>query len=245
MKFGLVVIGDEILSGRRRDTHVDWFRQLLRQQGHMLHWVQVLPDEPELLIRQFAHTMAAGEKVFSCGGIGATPDDHTRACAAVAANQPLVRHQEAQALIEKQFPDSAHPHRVRMADLPQNSQLIPNPVNNVPGFSINEHYFMPGFPDMAHPMGQWVLAQYYPSEQQSEKELSLRVYGVSENELMPILEKLTRTWPQLKLFSLPCMGEVSFVELGFRGVQQLQEAFQQLCDELEGEGIAFVLNDDC
>jgi molybdopterin-biosynthesis enzyme MoeA-like protein len=244
MKFGLVVIGDEILSGRRRDTHVEWFRHILQQQGHALNWVQILPDQPDLLVRQFAQSMSVGERVFSCGGIGATPDDHTRQCAALAAALPLLRHPEAQVLIEKQFPDSAYPHRIRMADLPRGSELIPNPVNNVPGFSLNEHYFMPGFPDMSHPMGQWVLDQYYPAEPEPEKECSLRVFAMSENALMPLLEKMTSEWPGLKLFSLPRMGEESFVELGFRGTEGVEEAFQQLTNELAGMGARFSVNDE-
>ncbi len=241
MKFGLMVIGDEILSGRRRDTHVDWFRKLLNDFGFSLGWVQILPDDPRLLVRQLKQSMEAGERVFSCGGIGATPDDHTRQCAAEAAAVPLVRYPDAQALIEKQFPDSARPYRIRMADLPAGSRLIPNPVNNVPGFSINEHYFFPGFPDMAHPMGQWVLQQYYQPDSNPQRELSLRVYGASENELMPILQKMVDDWPQLKLFSLPRMGAVSFVELGFRGDEAVEQAFAALQQELQRAGMRFEL----
>jgi molybdopterin-biosynthesis enzyme MoeA-like protein len=242
VKFGLYVVGDEILSGRRRDTHVEWFRRILQARGHALAWVQILPDTPELLVRSFRQSLAAGEKAFSCGGIGATPDDHTRDCAAQAAGVPLVRHGRAAQLIEKQFPDSAHPHRIRMADLPQGSALIPNPVNNVPGFSIREHYFLPGFPDMAHPMGAWVLDHYYAPEEKPQRELSLRVYGVSENELMEIMQQMTRDWPALKLFSLPRMGEEAFVELGFRGGEGLEEAYQTLQMALRAAGIGFQLS---
>ena len=239
MKFGLMVIGDEILSGRRRDTHVEWFRKILRERGFALSWVQFLPDEPDRLVRQIRQSMMAEEKVFSCGGIGATPDDHTRRCAARAAGVPLVPHPGAVALIEEQFPDSARPHRIRMADLPQGSELIPNPVNKVPGFSINEHYFLPGFPDMAHPMGQWVLERYYPRELHPPGEVSLRVYGASENELMPILEEFSVAWPKLKLFSLPRMGEECFVELGFAGKNDLMEAFTSLQEVLRQKAFRF------
>lgn len=244
MKFGLVVIGDEILSGRRRDTHVDWFRGILQSYGHSLAWIQILPDDPRILVRQFRQSMEAGERVFSCGGIGATPDDHTRECAALAAGVPLVRHPQAAALIEKQFPDSARPHRIRMADLPEDCELIPNPVNNVPGFYIREHFFMPGFPDMAHPMGQWLLDTLYPREREPERELSLRVYGVSENELMPLLQKMTEDWPGLKLFSLPRMGEEHFVELGFSGRHEVERAFMDLQQELRRAGLRFSLPQD-
>lgn len=243
MKFGLMVIGDEILSGRRRDTHVEWFRHILQDHGFSLGWVQILPDDPELLIHQIRQSMMAGEKVFSCGGIGATPDDHTRQCTAVAAGVPLVRNSEAAALIEKQFPGSARPHRIRMADLPEGSELIPNPVNNVAGFSIKEHYFLPGFPDMSHPMGQWVLDRYYPPDEHAPQTLSLRVYGASENELMPILEKLTGDWPQLKLFSLPRMGEESFVELGFTGSEEIDAAFHSLQQALHRGRFSFTLSE--
>jgi len=85
VNFGLIVIGDEILSGRRRDRHVEFFRGLLAGHGHALHWVQILPDDPALLTGRLRQTMDEGKPVFSCGGIGATPDDHTRRCAAEAA----------------------------------------------------------------------------------------------------------------------------------------------------------------
>ncbi len=241
MKFGLIVIGDEILGGRRRDRHFDFFRELLAQHGHSLFWLQVLPDDPDLLTARLRRTMAEGLPVFSCGGIGATPDDHTRQCAARAAGVPLVRHLEAEALIEARFGEAARPHRVRMADLPQGAELIPNPVNQVPGFSIREHHFLPGFPDMAHPMARWVLENRY-ADAEPERVRSLRVPGVSENELMALMQRLDAAWPELKLFSLPRRGEENFVELGFRGPnEQVERAFRELQRELDRMGMAYHL----
>ena len=236
MKFGLIVIGDEILRGRRRDRHFDFFRMLMHDRGFQLQWMQILPDIPELLVRRLRASMEEGNPVFSCGGIGGTPDDYTRQCAAEAAGVPLVRHAGALAEIEGRFGEEAYPHRVRMADLPRGCELIPNPYNRVPGFSINQHYFMPGFPDMAHPMGEWVMDTYYPADQSPERELSLRVVNVSENELMPLMEELTRHYPQLKLFSLPRIGEERFVELGFHGREGLEEAFAELESRLAAAG---------
>ena len=236
MKFGLIVIGDEILSGRRGDRHFEYFRKLLLSRGFQLAWLQILPDDPELLVRRLRESMAEGIPVFSCGGIGGTPDDYTRQCAAEAAGVPLVRDDRAVAEIEGRFGEGAYPHRIRMADLPEGSELIPNPYNRVPGFSINEHYFMPGFPDMAHPMAEWVLDTYYQADKSPEQELSLRVYNVSENELMPLMMELTGTYPQLKLFSLPRIGETHFVELGFHGKEGLAEAFSELESRLSAAG---------
>ena len=123
-----------------------------------------------------------------------------------------------------------------MADLPKGCELIPNPYNRVPGFSINHHYFMPGFPDMAHPMAKWVLNKYYPADNSPEQEKSLRVYNVSENELMPLMLEMTEKYQQLKLFSLPRIGETHFVELGFHGKEGLTEAFTDLEARLTAAG---------
>jgi len=240
VNFGLIVIGDEILSGRRRDRHVEFFRGLLAGHGHALHWVQILPDDPALLTGRLRQTMDEGKPVFSCGGIGATPDDHTRRCAAEAAGVPLVRHAEAERLIVERFGDAARPHRVRMADLPEGATLIPNPVNQVPGFAIREHHFLPGFPDMVHPMARWVLENRYVDGQAPAVERSLRVPGVSENELMNLMQELQGAWLGLKLFSLPRRGEQNFVELGFHGPRaEVEKAFSQLQERLETMGLAF------
>lgn len=233
MQFGLIVIGDEILSGRRRDRHFDFFRELLAQRGFSLRWLQILPDDPDLLVQRLKDSMQEGIPVFSCGGIGATPDDFTRECAARAADVPSVRHAGAAELIEARFAADAYPHRIRMADLPQGAALIPNPYNQVPGFSINEHYFMPGFPDMAHPMAKWVLQTYYPEDSPPETEMSLRIYGVSENELMNLMQAMTREYPEFKLFSLPRIGDENFVELGLHGGDGLNAAFEDMKSRLE------------
>lgn len=227
-QFGLIVIGDEILKGKRRDRHFDAFRELLGERGFGLAWLQILPDDPALLVRRLAESMAEGLPVFSCGGIGATPDDHTRQCAAEAAGVPLVRHPGAVAEIEAQFGADAHPVRVLMADLPDGSELIPNPYNRVPGFSIERHYFLPGFPDMAHPMARWVLDTHYHEGVPPERELSLKVFGAPESTLLPLMRQLTADYPDLKLFSLPRLGPEGFVELGFRGRDGLEAAFAAL-----------------
>lgn len=239
--FGLIVIGDEILKGKRRDRHVDGFRTLLAARGFGLAWVQILPDDPELLIRHLGHSMVEGVPVFCCGGIGATPDDHTRQCAARAAGVPLRRHAAAVAEIEAQFGAEAHPLRVLMADLPEGCELIPNPYNRVPGFSLRDHYFLPGFPDMAHPMACWVLDQYYRVGGTPERELSLKVFGAPESTLLPLMQQLTADHPQLKLFSLPRLGSDGFVELGLRGHEGLEQAFAALRQGVAKLGLHYEL----
>jgi len=239
LEFGLIVIGDEILKGRRQDRHFEAFRSMLDQRGLALAWLQVLPDAPDLLIRRLRSSMEEGLPVFSCGGIGATPDDHTRRCAAAAAEVPLVAHPQAVAEIEGQFGQDAYPHRIRMAELPQGCELIPNPHNRIPGFAVNRHYFLPGFPEMAHPMARWVLDTHYGDQVVPERVLAIRVYGTPESKLVPLLERLTAAWPQFKLYSLPRLGPEGFIELGFRGRGELEPAFAELCRGVEELGLDY------
>lgn len=238
MEFGLIVIGDEILNGERQDRHFNFFQSLFLQLGHQLAWFQVLPDTPELLIKRLQVSMAESLPVFSCGGIGATPDDYTRACAATAAGVSLVRHPEAAKMIEDRFADAAYPHRINMADLPAGCSLIPNPYNQVPGFAIREHYFFPGFPDMAQPMGRWVLETYFQGQEQVGESDSVRVYHASESDLMPLMQCLQAQYPKLKLFSLPRLGSGGFVELGWRG-QDIKQAVIELRNALDEAGFRF------
>ncbi len=239
LTFGLIVIGDEILQGKRQDRHFDAFREMLNERGLSLAWLQILPDAPELLTRRLKASMEEGLPVFSCGGIGATPDDHTRRCAARAAGVPLVAHPRAVTEIEGQFGEDAYPNRIRMADLPKGCELIPNPFNRIPGFSIKRHHFLPGFPDMAHPMARWVLDTHYTEAVEPEKELAIRVQGAHESSLMPLMERLTANWPQFKLFSLPRLGPQRYIELGFRGRGDLEPAFNELCRDVESMGLSY------
>lgn len=240
-EFGLIVIGDEILHGKRGDRHFEGIGGMLRDRGFQLAWLQILPDDMELLVARLKASMSEGRPVFSCGGIGATPDDLTRAAAAEAAGVSLVRHPGAVREIEQRFGDDAYPHRVLMADLPDGAKLIPNPYNRVPGFSINKHYFMPGFPQMAHPMAEWVLDEYYQGTEAAEAECSVRVLNVSETQLMDLMQELEGSHPHLKLFSLPRLGDERFVELGFRGQSGLDAALSDLIMSLEQAGHKFEL----
>ena len=237
--FGIIVIGDEILSGRRRDRHFDALGGMLRERGFGVAWLRILPDDPEYLASEFTRTMAAPNPVFCCGGIGATPDDHTRACAARAAAVPLTLHPGAVAEIEARFGADAYPNRIHMAELPKGCELIPNPYNRIPGFSINRHYFLPGFPDMAHPMAGWVLDTHYREGGIAERQRAVRVRGVTESSLMDLMQQLVVQFPDARLFSLPRLGPEFQIELGFRGRGDLEAPFAALVAALEARGVTF------
>jgi len=229
--FGIYIIGDEILSGKRQDAHLSKIIELLSARGLQLSWANYLGDIPEQITSLLKASMARGDVVFSFGGIGATPDDYTRHCAADAAGVPIERHAGAVANIVEQYGDSAHPKRVLMADFPKGCDLIPNPINRVAGFSMNEHYFVPGFPEMAHPMVEWVLETYYNHlfHTQDYLEESILVTEAGESDLIDFMNAMLAKYPALKLFSLPRSNQRRTTELGMKGESaQVKLAMQDL-----------------
>ncbi|MHB9020690.1 MAG: competence/damage-inducible protein A [Halothiobacillus sp.] len=236
-QIGVLIIGDEILSGRRKDTHLAAVIGRLAPRGLQPTWAQVIGDDANRIEKTLRDSRQAGAITFCFGGIGATPDDLTRACAANAFDRRLARHPEAERRIIAQFAETAFPHRVLMADFPEQVELIPNPVNNVAGFYLEDHFFMPGFPQMAHPMLDWILANPLQTLGSLHyREQAVWTVGVSENDLLPIMTRLCAEFSDLKFFSLPTwQGEQRLIELGFKGTApRVGEAMAALQDQLEG-----------
>jgi molybdopterin-biosynthesis enzyme MoeA-like protein len=218
---GLYIIGDEILSGKRQDAHLNKVIALLKARGLPLSWAHFLGDVPEQITSLLQASMQRGDIVFSFGGIGATPDDFTRQCAADAASVPIERHSGAVAEIEAQYGVIANHKRVLMADFPKGADLIPNPVNRVSGFSINEHYFVPGFPEMGHPMVEWVLDTYYSHlfHTVDYVEQSILVTEAGESDLIDLMNAILAKHTAIQLFSLPRTNQRRTTELGLKGTE--------------------------
>lgn len=222
MAFGALIIGDEILSGRRADKHLSKIIELLAARGLKLAWARYAGDDAALLVETLRQTFATGDVVFCFGGIGATPDDRTRQSAAAALGVEVALHPQAEAAIRERFGDQITPHRLQMGVFPVGSGIIPNPFNNIPGFAIAGHYFMPGFPVMAWPMAEWVLDTHYRHLHHAEDyvERSIVVLDANEGSLVDLMERITAGYPQAGLFSLPTVaqsGERRSVELGMKG----------------------------
>ncbi|MET0320776.1 MAG: molybdopterin-binding protein [Duganella sp.] len=251
MAIGLIIIGDEILSGRRVDQHFTKVVHILAARGLQLDWAQVLGDDPARITATLQRTFATDDIVFCCGGIGATPDDHTRQAAADALGLPLVLHEEGRRNIEQRIvqmgEEAGKPadlnspenlHRLKMAEFADGAALIPNPYNNIAGFSLHQHYFVPGFPVMAWPMIEWVLDNRYANlfNRAPHLEQSVLVYEAAESALTPLMVALEARYPRVKVFSLPSVGDATtrrHIELGVKGEpEQTLQAFQQLRDEL-------------
>jgi len=247
MAFGLIIIGDEILSGKRSDKHLPKVIELLGERGLQLAWAEVVGDDPERITALLRRSFAGPDIVFSCGGIGATPDDHTRQCAAAALGVPLALHPEGKLLVQERIrettPDAdldapENLQRLKMAEFPQGAGLIPNPYNRIPGFTIADHHFVPGFPVMAWPMIAWVLDTHYAHlfHAQARAEQAVLVFEQAESTLTPLMERLEARYPGIRVFSLPSVGDAQtrrHIELGVKGdPEQVTPAFADLRAEL-------------
>ncbi len=262
MAFGIIIIGDEILSGKRNDKHLAKIIELLGERGLALGWAEYLGDDPVRITDTLKRTLASGDVVFSCGGIGATPDDHTRQCAADALGVPLALHQEAKAKIQERILEMAaeagkpadlnsadHQHRLKMGEFPVGAEIVPNPYNKIPGFMLRNaaggvHYFVPGFPVMAAPMMAWALDTHHSHlfHQVARDEKSVIVYEGIESRLTPLMEAIEAEFGGVKVFSLPSVGDANrrrHIELGVKGEPaQVADAYAKMLaglDELKQE----------
>jgi len=245
MAFGAIVIGDEILVGKRQDKHLTFAIEALAKRGLRLAWAEYHGDDPKRLTAALKRSLASGDVVFSFGGIGATPDDHTRQCTADALGVGLALHPDAEREIRARFGGEITPQRLRMGEFPVGCEIIPNPFNRIPGYMIREHHFVPGFPQMAWPMIEWVLDNRYRHlfDQDRWAEASIVVYECGESQLIPAMEAVEKTYDKLKAFSLPSMGpnaERRHVELGVRGdPAQVELAIEEMRRQVRAAGWPF------
>jgi molybdopterin-biosynthesis enzyme MoeA-like protein len=234
MRIGAIIIGDEIIVGKRADKHFAKLIVILAARGMKLSWCEYLGDIPDLITATLRRTFASKDIVFSFGGIGATPDDHTRQCAADALGVGLELHPDAEAAIRSRTDMVVTPQRLKMGEFPRGARIIPNAYNRIPGFSVGDHHFVPGFPVMAWPMVEWVLDTYYPSlfHRVPESEASIVVYDLAESTITPLMLEIESKFGRLKSFSLPSMGEGGVrrhIELGVRGApEEVAPAIEQM-----------------
>ncbi len=239
--FGLIIIGDEILSGKRADKHLPKVIELLKARGLQLAYADYVGDSPDRITATLTRAFSSGDVVFSCGGIGATPDDHTRQCAARALGVDLALHPQAEALIRERMQDMAKEqgvpyepdrsdniHRLNMGMFPVGASIIPNPFNKIAGFSFGSVHFVPGFPVMAWPMVEWVLDHHYAHLHRVAAwvEKSVIVYGAMEATLTPLMERIEQRYAGVKVFSLPSVDHPQYgrhIELGVKGEPNLVE----------------------
>jgi len=149
----LLVIGDEVLSGRTQDANIRFLATRLGEIGIPLREVRVIPDDAPTIIGTVNEVRAKFDHVFTTGGIGPTHDDITSECVAAAFGVPWEPHPEAWARMEKSYkPGEFNPARQRMATMPRGATLIDNPISVAPGFTIGNVHVLAGVPRIMQAM---------------------------------------------------------------------------------------------
>jgi len=242
--FFALIIGTEILNRRRSDKHFDFLSQALLKKGYKLSGSFVIEDDPALIIQTIRFIRSQPNPVlFSFGGIGSTPDDHTRLCAAKALRDgALLRHPEADAIITARIDTAAYPHARQMAMLPQGARLLENPVNKMPAFFLDERYFfMPGFPEMSHPMVETILSEHFP------KNKHLYRYTLTalcrEGELIEVMEQMPTSVEFSSLPKLRSDGWQTTISVASHDKEEARKAFSLYTKVLDEKELYYSLND--
>ena len=241
--FAAIIIGDEILSGKRQDKHLAKVIATLTARGLDLAYAHYVGDEPSRIIETLRRTLATDHIVFSFGGIGATPDDYTRQCAAAALGVALHAHPDAVAAMAAKPGFELTPNRVKMAEFPLGASIIPNPYNQIAAFSCGDHHFLPGFPEMAWPMMEWVLDTKYRQlfNQVAFAEETIVIFDAGESSLIDAMDRIVKDFPSTKLSSLPQhLPTGRIIELSIRGdPSTVPLAMHQMQNEVHTLGYRF------
>ena len=233
----LLIIGNEVLSGRTQDANLAYLAKQLSQIGVVLREARVIPDVRETIIATLNEVRAKFTHVFTTGGIGPTHDDITSECVAAAFGVPWEPHPEAWARLEAHYiardgnADAFNPARQRMATMPRGAALIDNAVSIAPGFTIGNVHVLAGVPRIMQAM----LATLLPRLGGGPPILSRTVtgYGLMEGAIAAGLEAVQKRFPQLDLGSYPFYrpngGGVSIVAKGTD-----QPAIEAAIEEVRG-----------
>ena len=241
--FYSVIIGTELLNGRRKDAHFAFLNQQLLSRGWEQKASFVINDDTNLMENIFNLIKSDPNSVMFCfGGIGATPDDYTREVAGkIFTNGKMEFNEDAKNRIINQFGYEAYPHRINMAYLPINAKLLKNVVNNVAGFYLEDRFFFtPGFPSMSQAMVIEALDKLYPKSD-IQKYRKVMTINASENDLIDTMQKIPLN---IELSSLPkIIGDKRKVVISLAGydkdeVEKYFKLFVDYCLEF-GKEFAF------
>ena len=244
MNFYSVIIGTELLNGRRKDAHFEFLNAELLKRGWEQKASFVIKDEPPFIEDIFRLIKKDPDAVMFCfGGIGSTPDDYTRVCAAnVFTDGKMEVHDEAKDRILNKFGEDSYPHRITMANLPLNAGLLHNVVNNIPGFSLEgKYFFTPGFPSMSQSMVIEALKNFYPKNK--EKFRYFLKADCSENELIEVMKQIPDSIDFSSLPHIENEKRTVVISVGSYDESEAKHYFSLFVDLLNARGIQFILED--
>jgi molybdenum cofactor synthesis domain-containing protein len=197
----IIIIGNEILSGRTQDTNVSTIAVWLNSLGVKLEEVRVIPDVEKTIINNVNETRKKFKYVFTTGGIGPTHDDITSKSISKAFNLKYCYHPEAFKLLENYYEKGKfNIGRKKMAKMPKNSSLIYNPSSTAPGFFVKNVYCLPGVPSILKSMLGDLNNKIIGGSKILSKTLSLKTV---ESEISVPLEKVQNKYKKLEIGSYP------------------------------------------
>ncbi|MCL4677429.1 MAG: competence/damage-inducible protein A [Alphaproteobacteria bacterium] len=216
----LLVIGNEILSGRTEDKNINWIAKKLVEKGITFSEVRVVPDNAPRVIAAVRELSGLYDYLFTTGGIGPTHDDITAECVALAFDAPLEQNKEALALLVAHYGGSEHlnPGRLKMAQIPRGADLIPNPVSGAPGFILRNVHVMAGVPRIMQAMLDHVLSTLKGGALVHSCTVTSQL---PESRIAEGLADLQKRWPNVEIGSYPHFQAGNFgVSLVLRSTDQ-------------------------
>ncbi|MBL6680468.1 MAG: competence/damage-inducible protein A [Alphaproteobacteria bacterium] len=228
---GIIIIGDEILSGRTKDTNINWIANELNIIGIRLIEARIIPDDPTTIIETIKFFTKNFTYVFSCGGIGPTHDDITTECVARAFNQELVKSDEAMRRLAAHYEGTNiefNEARQKMAVVPSNSILIDNPVSAAPGYKIENLFVFAGVPKIMQGMFHTILHDLLGGIKLLSKTVSS---NLGEGLIAKDLEKIESEFEDVKIGSYPYFKPGNFgtsVVLRSENKDRLNEASKKV-----------------
>ena len=231
----LIIIGDEILSGRTADANLRYIATRLDTLGVRLREVRVVPDEQDAIVAAVNQCRAAHDYVMTTGGIGPTHDDITAAAIAAAFGRRLIRNPEIVAILEDAYRGSdmeLNEARLSMADTPEGATLIDNPVSGAPGWQIENVFVFAGVPKIMQAMFESMIHRLTGGEPLTERSV---VVDIGEGVLAAALADIQAAHPDLSIGSYPYYRGGAFgVKIVLRGTD---EAELDACAETVAEAL--------
>ncbi|MBF8258319.1 MAG: MoCF biosynth protein [Actinobacteria bacterium] len=211
-RVGVVILGDEVLSAEIREANLAYMLPLLNEWGAEVALCAILPDDIEVVVRHLRAYLDEVDLLVLTGGIGPTPDDITREAVARVAGVPLVVHPDAKAALEKYYGDRMNPYRMLMAQAPEGSTLIPNPVSAAPGFFVARIAAFPGIPMLLHEMFGWIRPHV-----EGKRKSRVALFGkIPESGYAGYMKEVMEAFPGVSVGSYPMMDGEYRVRIVFR-----------------------------
>jgi molybdenum cofactor synthesis domain-containing protein len=204
----VLIIGNEILSGRIQDANLTFLAQGLNEVGVRLREARIIPDDPAAIVATVNAVREKFDYVFTTGGIGPTHDDITAECIAAAFGVPLIVHPEARRLLETHYPAGAvNEARLRMARTPEGAELLLNPISRAPGFRIGNVYVMAGVPQVMQATFSELKYRLRGGATMLSRAVSC---GLGEGTIATDLAALQGRYPDLEIGSYPYFRRSDF-----------------------------------